>query len=175
MYRKILCPVDGSDASLRGLEHALALAKDQSARVRILNVIDELVMVSMMAEPAGVAFDDILESMRTQGRKVLERALTRAKAAGVKAEAVQVESRGRPVADAILDDARRSRADVIVMGTHGRRGLNRLLLGSDAERVLRDATVPVLLTRRGARKSARSGASRSGSKAPRRAAKRARA
>ena len=72
------------------------------------------------------------------------------KKSGVKAETAQIESRGQLVSEAILADARRSRADVIVMGTHGRRGLNRLLLGSDAERVLREANVPVLLTRHAA-------------------------
>ena len=66
---------------------------------------------------------------------------------GVKAAASLVESRGRPVSDVILDEARKWRADLIVMGTHGRRGVNRLLLGSDAERVLRSAPVPVLLVR----------------------------
>jgi nucleotide-binding universal stress UspA family protein len=66
---------------------------------------------------------------------------------GVKADASLVESRGRPVSDVILDEARKWRADLIVMGTHGRRGVNRLLLGSDAERVLRSAPVPVLLVR----------------------------
>lgn len=180
MYRQILVPVDGSDASLRGLEHALALAKDQSARVRILNVIDELAMANVMADPAGMAaYVDFIGTMRAHGQKVLDRALKRAEAAGVRAEAVQVSSRGRPVSDAILAEARRCRADVIVMGTHGRRGLNRLLLGSDAERVLRDAPVPVLLTRQGQRTARRGGAKRSAAKkaakTPRRAAKRARA
>ncbi|MCC7081872.1 MAG: universal stress protein [Burkholderiales bacterium] len=156
MYRKILVPVDGSKTSLLGLEHAIALAGDQQASVRILNVVDEMVLTTMMAEPVAVPIDDILESMRADGRKVLDKALARAQKAGVKAEAVQVASRGRAVSDVILAEARRARADVIVMGTHGRRGLNRLLLGSDAERVLRDAPVPVLLTRRSERKSARS-------------------
>jgi nucleotide-binding universal stress UspA family protein len=155
MYRRILVPIDGSAISLVGLEHALALAKDQEARVRILNVIDERVLTTMMVEPVAVPIDDILESMRAEGRKVLEKALARAKRAGVNAEAVQVASRGRPVSDVILSEARRARADVIVMGTHGRRGLNRLLLGSDAERVLRDSPVPVLLTRRKPRQAAR--------------------
>jgi nucleotide-binding universal stress UspA family protein len=89
--------------------------------------------------------------LRADGRKVLDKALARAEAAGVQAEAVQVASRGSPVSDVILAQARRAKADVIVMGTHGRRGLNRLLLGSDAERVLRDARVPVLLVRRAER------------------------
>jgi nucleotide-binding universal stress UspA family protein len=155
MYRKILVPVDGSNTSLLGLDHAIALASDQKASIRILNVIDEMVLTTMMVEPVAVPFDDILESMRVDGRRVLDKALARAQTAGVTAEAVQIASRGKPVSDVILAEARRARADVIVMGTHGRRGLNRLLLGSDAERVLRDAPVPVLLTRSSGRKTAR--------------------
>lgn len=67
---------------------------------------------------------------------------------GVKAEPALAEGRGRLVSDVILDDAKKWRADLIVMGTHGHRGFKRLLLGSDAERVLRDAPVPVLLVHR---------------------------
>jgi nucleotide-binding universal stress UspA family protein len=148
MYRRILVPVDGSDASMIGLRQALALAKDQNARVRILNVVDESVLIPMM-EPTGAAvYTDVIESLRDDGQRVLAQAHALAKKQGVRAEAVQIESRARPVSEIILADARRSKADVIVMGTHGRRGLNRLLLGSDAERVLRDAAIPVLLTRR---------------------------
>ena len=170
MYRKILVPVDGSSTSLLGLEHAIALAKDQEASLRILNVVDEMVLSTMMAEPIVVPVDDILKSMRVNGRKALDKALARAQRAGVKAEAVQLPSRGKPVSDVILAEARRSRADVIVMGTHGRRGLNRLLLGSDAERVLRDAPVPVLLTRHPGRKAASKKAGKS-SRASRRPAR----
>ena len=160
MYRRILVPVDGSATSLLGLEHAISLAKDQGAQVRVLNVVDERVMTTLMVEPVAVPIDDILESMRADGMRVLEKAAERAQRAGVKAETVQVASRGRPVSDVILAEARKARADVIVMGTHGRRGLNRLLLGSDAERVLRDSPVPVLLVRRKERQARRSTTSR---------------
>jgi nucleotide-binding universal stress UspA family protein len=99
-------------------------------------------------EPSGGAdLSEILDSVRSEGKKVLEEAAAQAEKEGVHAETAQLESRGRPVSDVILSDVKRSKSDVIVMGTHGRRGLNRLLLGSDAERVLRDAAVPVLLTR----------------------------
>jgi nucleotide-binding universal stress UspA family protein len=94
---------------------------------------------------------------------VLATARKEAEKCGVNAEAVQVASRARPVSDIILSEARRYKADVIVMGTHGRRGLNRLLLGSDAERVLRDSPIPVLLIRRDAparRRSAKKPAKR---------------
>lgn len=159
MYRSILVPIDGSKASSIGLKHAIALAKDQQARIRLLNVIDEAVLATTMADPAGaMVVPDILDSLKAEGRKVLDKARATAESAGTKVEAVQVAGRGQPVSDVILREARRARADLIVMGTHGRRGLNRLLLGSDAERVLRDSSVPVLLTRKDSR--SRSAASR---------------
>ena len=153
MYRRILVPVDGSDASMTGLAHAVGLAADQNARLRILNVVDDLIMTTMMSEPGGgVDLDRILDTVRADGRKTLDEAEAYARKAGARAETAQVESRGRTVSEVILADAKRWKSDVIVMGTHGRRGFNRLLLGSDAERVLRDAPVPVLLTRQGGAK-----------------------
>ena len=155
MYKRILVPVDGSAPSLIGLKHAIALAKEQRASVHVLNVVDDLVMAPVMMEPSAAGYmADAIDAMRAEGRKVLTKAAAAAKASGVKAKTVQLESRGQAVSDAILAEARRSRADIIVMGTHGRRGLNRLLLGSDAERVLRDAPVPVLLTRKNGTKRA---------------------
>jgi nucleotide-binding universal stress UspA family protein len=137
-----------------GLKHAIALAKDQRARIRLLNVVDEAVLATAMADPAGaMVLPGIVDSLKAEGRKVLDKALSVAEGAGAKTDAVQVSSRGRPVSDVILREARRSKADLIVMGTHGRRGLNRLLLGSDAERVLREAPVPILLIRRDSRRS----------------------
>ncbi|MGZ5228454.1 MAG: universal stress protein [Burkholderiales bacterium] len=146
MYRRILVPVDGSTTSKLGLRHALGLAKDQSARVRVLNVVDELAIAPMVdGYPADMTM--FIESMRETGKKALDEAAALAKKAGVKADTAMVDSRARHVSYVILGDAKAFRADVIVMGTHGRRGLNRLLLGSDAERVLREAPVPVLLIR----------------------------
>lgn len=78
---------------------------------------------------------------------MLEESVVLATEWGVEAEQAQLESHGQPVSKVILEDAKQSRADLIAMGTHGRRGLNRLLLGSDAERVMREATIPVLLVR----------------------------
>jgi nucleotide-binding universal stress UspA family protein len=153
MYRNILVPIDGSKASVVGLKHAIELAKDQSARIRFLHVVDEAVVATAMADAAGaMVVPDIIDSLKQQGRKVPNNAQATAAAAGAKAESVQMSSRGQPVSDVILREAKRAKADQIVMGTHGRRGLSRLLLGSDAERVLREATVPVLLTRSGIRK-----------------------
>jgi nucleotide-binding universal stress UspA family protein len=146
MYRRILVPVDGSATSKLGLRHALGLAKDQQARVRVLNVVDEMALVPMMdGYPADMTA--ILESMREAGNRAVDEGSVLAKRANVKADTATVDSRGRVVSDVILEQARKFHADLIVMGTHGRRGLNRLILGSDAERVLREAPVPVLLVR----------------------------
>ena len=91
--------------------------------------------------------EPMLEGLRANGARVLKRALDAARKAGVRAESQLYESMAGPAASIILRDARKWRAELIVMGTHGRRGIRRLVLGSDAEHVLREATVPVLLLR----------------------------
>ena len=149
MYTRILVPVDGSDTSMQGFTQAVGLAKDHKAQLRILNVVDDLIMAPLMMKPSGAAeFAYVMENSRAEGKRVLAKAAAAAEKAGVRVATTQVESRGRPASDVILRDAKRSKCDLIVMGTHGRRGLNRLLLGSDAERVLRESPVPVLLTRK---------------------------
>ena len=148
MYRRILVPVDGSATSKVGLRHALGLAKDQRARVRILNVLDDMVLAPMLDDYPVADMTMLIDSMKATGKNALDESAGLAAKAGVKADTAQVEAHGRHVSDVILGDAGTFRADLIVMGTHGRRGMNRLLLGSDAERVLREASVPVLLIRR---------------------------
>jgi nucleotide-binding universal stress UspA family protein len=144
MYRRILVPVDGSATSKLGLRHALGLAKDQHARIRVMNVLDDLALAPMLdGYPVDITM--LIDSMKASGDKALDEAIGLAQKAGVNAERAMVEGRGHLVSDTILADAKKFRADVIVMGTHGRRGLNRLLMGSDAERVLRESHVPVLL------------------------------
>jgi nucleotide-binding universal stress UspA family protein len=122
------------------------LAKDRHARVRVLNIIDDAAIAPTLG---GYQVDmaRISASIRDAGLKTLERSAALAEKAGVTASVAMIDADGRPVSDVILAEAKKFRADLIVMGTHGRRGINRLLLGSDAERVLRDATVPVLLIR----------------------------
>jgi nucleotide-binding universal stress UspA family protein len=91
--------------------------------------------------------DDLLDDLRANGRKVLAAAEATAAKAGVPAKTVLVETKGGSIADAILGQARKLKSSVIVMGTHGRRGLRRVVMGSDAEAVLREARVPVVLVR----------------------------
>jgi nucleotide-binding universal stress UspA family protein len=146
MYRRILVPVDGSAASYVGRAQAIGLAQTEGARLRFLNVLDESLGLSS-TDMGAVDMSDLLQSVRELGEKSVEEAASLAGKKGLRADTSVLPSGGRRVSDMILDEARRWRADLIVMGTHGRRGFNRLLLGSDAERVLRDTPVPLLLVR----------------------------
>ena len=148
MYRRILVPVDGSAVSTMGLRHAVALARSQKARLRILNVLDDTLLVPALGGYSEADVKAVLSGMSTAGRNATGDAAALAAKSGVKAETAVVKSRGRPVSDVIVAGSRKWRADLIVMGTHGRRGFNRLLMGSDAERVLAEAPVPVLLVLR---------------------------
>jgi nucleotide-binding universal stress UspA family protein len=144
-YRRILVPVDGSATSARGLREALRLARQQRARLFLLHVLDEYYA---FANPeAASAAEDLVALLQRAGRGILARAQARAKAGRVKAQALMPEIIGGSAADEIVRQAKKLRADLIVIGTHGRRGVKRLALGSDAEQVVRRSPVPVLLVR----------------------------
>ena len=145
MFNRILVPIDGSGPSRVGLERAIALAKNQKARLRLMHVVDENSVVQGMEPNMNVG--DLLESLVAEGRRILAAAAATAKKHGVKAETVLYEVLIGRVADRIVREAAKWRADVIVMGTHGRRGIGRLIMGSDAENVLRQSPVPILLVR----------------------------
>lgn len=145
-YQRILVPVDGSPTSLRGLEEAIRLARSTGGRLRLLHVVDELTFATGFETGAAFA-GDVMPLMREAGQAILQQACARAEVAGVPAEPVLCDRFATRVCDAVADEAGRWQADLIVLGTHGRRGVGRLLLGSDAEQVLRLAPVPVLLVR----------------------------
>jgi nucleotide-binding universal stress UspA family protein len=148
MYERMLVPVDGSPTSKLGLRHAAGLAKHLGARLRLLHVIDELAVAPALDASALAVYPSLIAALKEGGRRILDEAAQYAAKQGVVlCEEALVESHGAAVSQAILDDAKRWRADVICMGTHGRRGLNRLLLGSDTARVLRETPVPLLLVR----------------------------
>ncbi len=142
-YTKILVAVDGSQSSAKGLAEAIRLAKADGAKLRIFHVVDELLPLTA----ASYCTEDVLEALRQAGRDILGGAVKSAREAGVPTDAHQVECVGGRTASLIVDEAARCGADLIVLGTHGRRGLRRLVMGSDAEEVVRVAPVPVLLTR----------------------------
>jgi nucleotide-binding universal stress UspA family protein len=142
MYRKILVPVDGSDTSRKALVAALQLARDSGGRVRLLHSVDELAYLS------GFEYGiDVLKVARDRATKVLDEAMAIAQSAGVPAEPKLVDAPGVRLGDGVAIEASDWGADLIVVGTHGRRGIGRVMLGSGAEQIIRLAPVPVLVIR----------------------------
>jgi nucleotide-binding universal stress UspA family protein len=145
MYSHILVPIDGSPTSQRGLLEAARLAKRLGATLRLVHIVDETALT--MNPEAGTATAPLLEQFLESGKEVLQEAVALATREGVQVETAMHENLAGRVADRILDEAANWPAELIVMGTHGRRGLRHVVLGSDAEAVVRSAKVPVLLVR----------------------------
>ncbi len=145
VYKKILVPVDGSHTAAAGLREAIRLAFGTSgATIRLLHVMDPLPAMQGMEI---MVTDQLLENMEGYGKKVLKNAKSLVQRHGVSVETVfEKQATGR-ISQAIVRQARKWRADIIVMGTHGRRGVSRVVMGSDAEAVARSAPAPVLLVR----------------------------
>ena len=150
MIKNILCAIDRSPSSLQAFGYAIALARWQSARLNLLEVIEE-------APPPGVTrapkSDSVPNETRTALERDLRRVLTARRASDVK---VEIFMRKGKVVQEILAQAKASRSDLVVIGSHGRGGVQRLVLGSVAEKVLRLATCPVLTVRSGVRLARRS-------------------
>ncbi|MCB2020024.1 MAG: universal stress protein [Rhizobacter sp.] len=146
MYQKILVPVDGSATSSRGLQEAIKLAKLTGARLRLMHVVDSISFAAGM-EVSMTVTNDMLKLMRESGEKMLAKARAKVEKAGLRVDTVLVDSMAGRVCDLVIKQAEDWRAGLIVLGTHGRRGVGRMLLGSDAEMITRLSTVPVLLVR----------------------------
>jgi len=145
MYSRILAAIDGGQSSARAFAHAIALSKALGAELRALHVID------MGWLPLGpeLAVDTqrLAAARRDEGARALAAALEEARTAGMTATTSLIETGapGQRVASQIVQEAQAWPADILVLGTHGRGGAERLILGSVAEGVARRSTVPVLL------------------------------
>jgi nucleotide-binding universal stress UspA family protein len=139
-YRRILVPVDGSRTSNKALVAALEMARDGGGTVRLLHVIDELALAVGLEYPGN-----LLQAAREQGEHVLTDAMVIVKAAGIDGQTHLLDTPGKRLGEAVAEEAQAWRADLVVVGTHGRRGFSRVLLGSGAESVIRHATIPVLV------------------------------
>lgn len=146
MYQKILVPIDGSATSSRGLQEAIKLAKLTGARLRLIHVVDSISFAAGM-EVSMMATSEMLELMRESGEKLLAKSRARVEKAGLGVDTVLIDSMAGRVCDLVIKQAEDWHAGLIVLGTHGRRGVGRMLLGSDAEMITRLATMPVLLVR----------------------------
>lgn len=145
MFKRILVPVDGSSTSNLGIAAAIGLASDQKASNRLIHVVDELVLLS--TPEAGMMVGEAIDMLRDAGKVILAKVVARVRKGGIVADSTLVESVGGRAADLIVRDAKKWKADIIVIGTHGRRGLKRVVMGSDAEEVVRNTSIPVLLVR----------------------------
>jgi nucleotide-binding universal stress UspA family protein len=145
MYPKILVPVDGGEASACALKEAVTLARALGSTLVLLHVVDTYQL--LLAKETQAGFDEARERMLALGRQLLEACRTVALQVGLDCEVVLREAMSSRVSGAIIDESSRHHCGLIVMGTHGRNGRTRLLLGSDAERVVHAALVPVLLVK----------------------------
>jgi nucleotide-binding universal stress UspA family protein len=145
MYQNILVPTDGSETAGLGLHEAIQLARTLKARIRVLHVVNKTPFIAAGATP--VVIDELISQLRSNGESVVHEATTAARAAGVEVDSRLIEALGDRAGEIILAEARDWPAHLIVCGTHGRRGLKRILMGSDAEYVVRHSPVPVLLVR----------------------------
>ena len=146
MYRRILVALDGSETSMKALTASLNLARQGGGRVRMVHVVEELAYLGGF-DPYGASSGDLIKVIRENGAKVLANGLAAAQSAGVEADTVLYDDFGVRLPEAVADEARQWNADLIVVGTHGRRGIGRVLMGSGAEQIIRLSPVPVLVIR----------------------------
>lgn len=146
MYKRILVALDGSETSMRALTASLNLARQGGGRVRLVHVVEELAYLGGF-DPYGASSGDLIKVIRENGAKVLATGLAAAGSAGVEADTVVYDNFGERLPDAVADAAKQWNADLIVVGTHGRRGMGRVLMGSGAEQIIRLSPVPVLVIR----------------------------
>jgi nucleotide-binding universal stress UspA family protein len=146
MYQRILVPYDGSDTSTLGLQEAIQLAKLTGATLLLTHVVNDLAYVTGFEAP-GTYTADLIPLMTKAGEEILARGQALATAAGIQTETALIQGLAMRVSESVAEQATAWHADLIVLGTHGRKGVGRMLLGSDAEQILRIAPVPVLLVR----------------------------
>ena len=144
MYNRILVATDGSDTASRACTEAISLAADQKARLRVLSVISYAYLSAVLG---GAYTGELLRRLRADAQATLDAAETAARSLGLEVEPRLLEHQSTQIGEAIIEDAEHWRADLIVMGTHGRRGFSRAVIGSDAEYVASRTPVPLLLVR----------------------------
>ncbi len=149
MYKTIVCAIDGSELSTKALRHAIALARETGGRIIAVTVTEPSVIVAPGAEimmvDTGSIIADLDQAKADSARHTLSEAESIAKAEGATIDGQHIAN--SPAAEGILLAAKELGADLVVMGSHGRRGLGRLLLGSQASEVLAHASVPVLIVK----------------------------
>ncbi|WP_332900326.1 universal stress protein [Haladaptatus sp. CMSO5] len=144
MFDRILIPTDGSDPARPAVEMAVGLAETHGAMLHVLYIVDQPTTVSGMGEGFS-GLDDLLDALEERGHQATKAIVEQARERGI--ETTAAVRRGNPHDD-ILSYAEDNDIDVIVMGTHGRTGVKRALLGSVTENVVRHSEIPVLTVHR---------------------------
>jgi nucleotide-binding universal stress UspA family protein len=145
MFKHILIPTDGSDLSRKAVLYGVQLAMESRAKVTALTVAEPYPVAAMDAVLVTTGQDEYEEQSRLACEKALEQVKMAAEAAGVPCETIR-EVHDQPYR-AIIDAAHALSCDLIVMASHGRRGISALLLGSETVKVLTHSTIPVLVYR----------------------------
>jgi nucleotide-binding universal stress UspA family protein len=145
MYKRILVPVDGSETSGKALSTAISLARVSGGQIHLVHCVDELAYLG--------AYDYVgalINLVRDNGAKILSEAADTCRASGVDAVSTFIDAPGQRLGASVANQAKEWKADLIVVGTHGRRGVDRLVMGSGAEQIIRmTPAIPVLVIRGG--------------------------
>lgn len=148
MYNRILVPVDGSSTSNHGLEEAVKLATVTGGRLRLLHVVDQLSAAMSMSSGYGPMNADIFRLLKEGGERILQEARGSVeRGSRVAVDTALVEGYSGRLCDLVAEQAREWGAELVVLGSHGRRGIGRMVLGSDAEQIIRSSHLPVLVVR----------------------------
>lgn len=146
-YKNIMIAIDGSDLSYMAIDEIINRTKDETVKLRLVHVVDESFVYH-----GGPGFDYLtfIAACRAEGQKILDKAaklITKKTSLQPELSLIELKPLQGRIAEAIIDEANLWPADLLVIGTHGRRGFSRLFLGSVAENMVRIATMPVLLIR----------------------------
>lgn len=142
MYQRILIPIDGSATSSCALKEAIKLAQEHSAQLALVNVYEDILY---WIDESYINYEELQETIRVNAEKLLAKGQAEVIQVGLPIETKLLEAKNDRIEKVIIGEADRWHADLIVIGTHGRSGFSRLMLGSVAEGVARLASVPVLL------------------------------
>ncbi len=145
MYPNILVAIDGSDAARMGLAEATRLARSLGSRMLLVHVINKAPWVSPAVD--YTVLQHLVDELRGTGESLIHEAIADARDEGVDVDSRLIEAIGADAGEIVVKEATSWPASLIVCGTHGRRGLRRILMGSDAEYIVRHSPVPVLLVR----------------------------
>lgn len=144
--QQLLVPVDGSQTSVKALEAAIELARMNKAQLRLLYVIDELDDLNG-SQTGRSCREQALPLLYTDGERLLAQMRSLAHGKGVACDSVVLGSGAARLCDVVTEHARQIHADMVVLGSHGRRGPGRVLMGCDAGQIVRHSTVPVLMVK----------------------------